>query len=242
MITPRELKDKKIALVSGANKGLGYEIARQLAAKGVHVLLTSRNAELGKKAAGVLKGQGLDVVFCPMDVDDAGSVRKAFEFVKKTYGRLDILVNNAGVMLEEDRKTPGLQIDAETVRKTFETNTLGHLVVSQTFIPLMVQNRYGRIVNVSSGMGALSDMDGGYLAYRVSKAALNAVTRVLASELKGTNVLVNTMCPGWCRTDMGGREATRSVEEGARTAVYLATLPDGSPSGRFFRDEREIAW
>jgi NAD(P)-dependent dehydrogenase (short-subunit alcohol dehydrogenase family) len=233
---------KKIALVSGANKGLGFEIAKQLAEKGVHVIMTARDPQRGAKAADELKKQGLDVEFLPMDVTDRGSVKKAWEQVNKEHGRLDILVNNAGIMLEPDHQVPALKADLDVVRQTFETNTLGHVFVSQVFIPLMQKNGYGRIVNVSSGMGTLDDMNGGYLGYRVSKTALNAVTRIFAEELKGSNVLINTMCPGWCKTDMGGKNATRTAAEGAQTAVYLAQLPDGGPSGRYFRDKKQIAW
>ena len=236
------MADKKIALVSGANKGLGFEISRQLAEKGIRVLMAARDKQRGEKAVTELAKQGLEVVFCEMDVTDPDSVKKALGFVSKDHGRLDILVNNAGVMTEKDQKEPGLKIDIDTVRRTFETNTLGHLVVTQTFVPLMMKNNYGRIVNMSSGLGTLDDMEGGYPAYRISKTALNALTKIFAAELQGTNILVNSMCPGWCRTDMGGRNATRSASDGAQTAVYLALLPDNGPTGRYFRDKKEIKW
>ncbi len=236
------MADKKIALVSGANKGLGFEVSRQLAEKGVRVLMGSRDKMKGEKAAEELRKKGLDVAFLELDVTNEASVKKAVESVTKSCGRLDILVNNAGIMTPKDQKEPGLKIDLDTVRETFETNTLGHLRVTQAFVPLMKKNNYGRIVMMSSGMGTLDDMKGGYLGYRVSKTALNAVTRVLAAELEGTNILVNTMCPGWCRTDMGGSNATRSAEKGAETAVFLSLLPDGDLSGAYFRDKKEIRW
>lgn len=231
---------QRTALVSGANKGLGFEISKQLAKKGVKVVVTARDPKKGEQAVRQLQKEGLDVLFCPMDVTSSKSIKKAKEFVEKELGGLDILVNNAGIFV--DQKAKGLDVDEETVRKTFETNTLGHLLVSQAFIPLMKKNGYGRIVNMSSGLGTLNEMESGYPGYRISKAALNAVTRILASELKGTNLLVNSMCPGWCRTDMGGSNADRSVEKGAETAVFLATLSDGGPTGKYFRDRKEISW
>jgi len=233
-------KTDKIALVSGAAKGLGFEISKQLARLGVTVVMTDRDETNGQKAAETLKNKNLDTVFFPMDVTDPESIRHAREFVEKEFGRLDTLINNAGIYI--DGKISGLEIDAETVLKTFKTNTLGHLLVSQAFIPLMKRNRYGRIVNMSSGLGTLDEMGKGYPSYRISKTALNAVTRILAAETKGAGILINSMCPGWCRTDMGGLLADRSPEKGAETAVYLATLPDNGPTGQCFRDKERIRW
>src|SRR3989338_6776006 len=233
-------KTDKIALVSGAAKGLGFEISKQLARLGVTVVMTDRDETNGQKAAETLKNKNLDTVFFPMDVTDPESIRHAREFVEKEFGRLDTLINNAGIYI--DGKISGLEIDAETVLKTFKTNTLGHLLVSQTFIPLMKKNRYGRIVNMASGLGTLDEMGKGYPSYRISKTALNAVTRILAAETKGTGILINSMCPGLCRTDMGGPFADRSPEKGAETAVYLATLPDNGPTGSYFHDKKQIRW
>ncbi len=233
-------KSHKIVLVSGAKKGLGFEISKQLARPGATVIMTDRDEPNSKKAVETLKNKGLDVVFFPMDITDLGSIRRAREFVEKEFGRLDVLINNAGIFIDD--KISGLEVDAETVLKTFKTNTLGHLLVSQSFIPLMKKNRYGRIVNMSSGLGTLDEMGGGYPSYRISKTALNAVTRILAAETKGTGILINSMCPGWCRTDMGGLLADRSPEKGAETAVYLATLPDNGPTGSYFRDKKQIRW
>src|SRR3990167_4453165 len=213
-------KPGKIALVSGAAKGLGFEISKQLARLGATVIMTDRDEAHGQKAAETLKNKNLHVVFFPMDITDLGSIRRAREFVEKEFGRLDTLINNAGIYI--DGKMSGLTVDAETVLETFKTNTLGHLLVSKAFIPLMKKNRYGRIVNMSSGLGTLDEMGKGYPSYRISKTALNAVTRILAAETKGTGILINSMCPGWCRTDMGGLLANRSPEKGAETAVYLA--------------------
>jgi NAD(P)-dependent dehydrogenase (short-subunit alcohol dehydrogenase family) len=149
-------------------------------------------------------------------------------------------VNNAGVLLESMKG--GLRVDLDTVRETKETNTYGPLLLCQTLIPLMRRNACGCVVNVSNGMGQLAGIGAGDLAYRTSKTALNAVTRVLAAERRGTNILVNSMCPGWVRTDMGGVGASRSVQQGADTVVWLATLPDGGPTGGFFRDRERIPW
>ncbi|MFH1978078.1 MAG: SDR family oxidoreductase [Candidatus Aenigmatarchaeota archaeon] len=228
----------KIALVTGANKGIGFEIVKQLAEKEITVILTARDETKGKKAIEKLKKK--NIIFCQLDVNDQKSIDKAFEFVEKKFGRLDILVNNAGVYLDE-KKTP-LNVDRETVRKTLETNTVGPLFMSQKFIPLMKKNKYGRIVNISSGAGQLSSMDDYYSAYAISKTALNAITRMLAAATKGTDILVNSVCPGWVRTDMGGSDAERDVEKGAETPVWLATLPVNGPTGKFFRDKEEIEW
>lgn len=204
------------------------------------VLLTARNETKGKGACDVLRKEGMRARFHPLDVDDPESIRRIREHVEKESGRLDILVNNAGVNLDGEKTAEN--VDFETVGRTIATNVYGPLLLCQAFLPLMRRHNYGRIVNVSSTMGSLTEMAGGYPAYRVSKAALNAVTRNLAHETMGTNIRVNSMCPGWVRTDMGGPEAERSVAEGADTAVWLATLPDGGPTGGFFRDRKKIPW
>jgi NAD(P)-dependent dehydrogenase (short-subunit alcohol dehydrogenase family) len=232
--------ERKIAVVTGANRGIGFEISRQLAQRGIYVILTSRDEAKGRAACQRLEGEGLDVAYHQLDVTDPASVRRLGDFVRDSYGRLDVLVNNAGILIDEQNSP--LNVDLDVVRRTMETNVYGPLSLCQALLPLMERHDYGRIVNVSSGMGQLSDMGGGYLAYRMSKTALNALTRILAAELQGTEVLVNSMCPGWVRTDMGGPSASRSVEEGADTAVWLATLPGGGPQGGFFRDRQPIPW
>ncbi len=226
----------RVAIVTGANRGIGYETCRQLAKKGVRVLLTSRDAAKGRAASVQL---GVD--FHPLDVTDPTSVSQLVEFVDRQCGRLDILVNNAGVFL--DRAQPSiLHASIDTLRHTLETNLYGALRLCQAFVPLMRRHNCGRILNVSSGMGQLSDMQGQYPAYRLSKTALNAVTRILAAELADTHITVNSVCPGWVRTDMGGESAPRSVQEGADTIVWLATLPENCPTGGFFRDRKPIPW
>lgn len=178
--------------------------------------------------------------FHQLDVTDTRSIDRFARFAEETLKRTDVLVNNAGVSLDDGYS--GFDVPLETLTVTLQTNLYGPLILSQRLIPLMKMNDYGRIVNLSSGMGQLTSMGGGYPAYRISKAALNALSAVLARELSETNILVNSMCPGWVRTDMGGSHAPRSVEEGADTAVWLATLPDGGPTGGFFRDRRRIPW
>ena len=234
------MASKKIAVVTGANRGIGFEICRQLARNGVKVILTSRDVRKGEVAVADLGGQGLDVAFHQLDVTDPASVSRLTANLKSDYGRLDILINNAGVMPEHGEAAGVFKADVDLVRQTLETNTLGALGVAQALIPLM--RGEGRVVNVSSGMGQLAEMNGGWPGYRFSKVALNALTRILADELEGTRIKVNSVCPGWVRTDMGGPSATRSVEQGAETPVWLALLPDDGPTGGFFRDKQPIPW
>ncbi len=229
----------KIAVVTGANKGIGFEICRQLARKEVKVILTARNEEKGNKAKEKLQNEGLDVVFCQMDVTSEESVQRAADYVMGNFGKLDILINNAGIGGDHDNLV--LQVNIDRIKEILDTNTFGPLRVCKAFTPIMRKNNHGRIVNISSNMGALSNMGSGATGYRISKAALNAVTRIVASELKDTNIVVNSMAPGWVRTDMGGPTASRSVEEGADTAVWLA-VTDNLPTGRFFQDRKEIKW
>jgi NAD(P)-dependent dehydrogenase (short-subunit alcohol dehydrogenase family) len=229
-----------IAVITGANRGIGLETARQLAQQGIHVVLTSRDPANGIAAAETLQSAGLTVTPHELDVTDATSIQALADFLATEFGGVDILVNNAGVYL--DNGIDGLAVPIDIVRQTLDINTIAPLHVSQALIPLMRQRGRGRIVNVSSGMGALMDMTGSSLAYRISKTGLNAMTRILADELSGTNILVNCVCPGWVKTSMGGTNAPRSVEKGADTIVWLATLPDGSPSGLFWRDREPIDW
>ena len=231
----------RIALVSGGNRGIGYEICRQLAKQGVAVVLTARDAAKGKAAAKTLAAEGLDVEFHRLDVTSCRSIRACVAAVAERRGRIDVLVNNAGVLIDP-RGSRFLDSKLDTYRDTLEANLFGPLQLAQAVVPLMKANRYGRIVNLSSGLGQLSDMGAGSPAYRVSKTALNALTRILAAEFKENNVLVNAMCPGWVKTGMGGEGATRTPEEAADTAVWLATLPDDGPTGGFFRDRKPIAW
>ena len=231
---------QRIALVTGANRGLGFEICRQLAGRGIHVILTSRDAERGRTAFAQLQAEAADVRYHQLDVTCSESIDRFNQFVEQEYGRLDILINNAGVMLADQGSF--FETNLDTIRATMETNVYGPLRLCQVFVPLMKHHNYGRIVNISSGMGQLSDMGGRYTAYRMSKTCLNVLTRTLAAEMKGTNTLINSMCPGWVRSDLGGAWAPRSVEQGADTAIWLATLPDDGPQGGFFRDRKAIPW
>ena len=231
----------RIALVTGGNRGIGFEVARQLAQHGLSVVLTARDASKGRAAAKALHDEGLSVEFHRLDVASCRSIRACVASVAARRGRIDVLVNNAGVMLDP-RGSRFLDSKLDVYRDTLETNLLGPLQLAQAVVPLMKANRYGRIVNFSSGLGQLSEMAAGTPAYRISKTALNALTRILAAEFHGSNVLVNSMCPGWVRTDMGGDGAPRTPEEGADTALWLATLPDDGPTGGFFRDRKPIAW
>ncbi len=227
----------RVALVSGGNRGIGLEIVRQLAGRGITVILGSRDEERGRAAAEGLSG---DVVVRQLDVTDEGSVARLASFVEDEFGRLDILVNNAGISNDDGQR--GMNADLDRVREALEANLFGAWRLCEMAIPLMQRGGYGRIVNVSSGMGALEDMGGGSPGYRVSKTALNALTRILASELRGSGILVNSVCPGWVQTDMGSPRAPRPVEEGADTPVWAATLPKGGPTGGFYRDRRPIPW
>ncbi len=234
----------RTALVSGANRGIGFEIVRQLARLGVLAVIGARDPKDGVAAAEKLQSEGLDVPVVALDVDREGSAAEAVAEVKRLYGRLDILVNNAAILIDEPGgfKASLFDLKAETVRRTMDTNLIGPIRLIQAAAPLMREQEYGRIVNLSSGAGQLAEMGSGYPAYRMSKTALNALTRIAAAELGGGNIKVNAMCPGWVRTEMGGANAERSPEEGADTAVWLATLPDDGPTGGFFRDRKPIAW
>ncbi|HYX77878.1 MAG TPA: SDR family oxidoreductase [Solirubrobacterales bacterium] len=227
-----------VVLVSGSNRGIGREVARQLAELGHHVVVTARDPAAAERAAEELADGGpLSVQAEQLDVADQVSVDRLGERLASEPGRLDVLVNNAGVYGDPTRAASASLDDAHL---TMETNLFGAWRLTQAMLPLLRRSKHPRIVNVSSGGGQLSEMNGGYPGYRFSKTALNALTRVLSQEEPG--ILVNSMCPGWVRTDMGGPAAPRSVEEGADTVVWLATLPDDGPTGGFFRDRKPIAW
>ncbi|HHW78248.1 MAG TPA: SDR family oxidoreductase [Xanthomonadaceae bacterium] len=238
---------KPVAVVTGANRGLGLETARQLAKRDIRVIVTSRNPSKGEAALEKLLAEELDVVFHVLDVASESSVAELGAFIHSRCGRVDILVNNAGVFLdghgaEDTGGASVLTASLETLTTTLKTNLYGPLLLAQELVPLMKQQHYGRIVNVSSGMGQLSEMEGKSPAYRISKTALNALTRILAAETQGYNILVNSVCPGWVRTDMGGSNAERTVEQGVSVIVWAATLPDDGPTGGFFRDGQPIPW
>jgi NAD(P)-dependent dehydrogenase (short-subunit alcohol dehydrogenase family) len=229
----------RVALVTGANRGIGLEVCRQLAERGYSAILGSRDRERGEVAAARLRSEGLDVSARQLDVADAASVDAAAEGIRRELGRLDAVVNNAAILYDTWQR--GVDADLEQVREAYATNVLGAWRVVQATLPLLRQSPSPRIVNVSSGAGALTDMGGGTPAYRTSKAALNALTRVLAAELRADRILVNAVCPGWVATDMGGAGG-RPVSEGAAGIVWAVDLPDDGPTSGFFRDRRPIDW
>jgi NAD(P)-dependent dehydrogenase (short-subunit alcohol dehydrogenase family) len=236
---PERKNAPRIALVTGGNRGLGFETARALAKRGHLVIVAARSIGKALAAVEALRRESLEVSNVTLDVSSDASVDALVARIEREFGRLDVLVNNAGAIFESKGATGTTQVGTEVMAQAFETNTLGAYRLTRRFLPWMNANGYGRVVNVSSGMGALSDMGGGYPAYRISKAALNALTRVFHAEARG-NVKVNSVCPGWVRTDMGGGGAERSVEEGSAGIVWAATLPDDGPSGGFFRDGKPI--
>lgn len=237
------MTNQPIAVVTGAYRGLGLETCRQLGARGYRVLLTARREDVGQAAADKLASDGHSVDFQELDVTDELSRVALRDRIKAQFGRLDVLVNNAGIFPDPppgDADASIFAADLDVVRRALETNTLAALRLCQLLIPLMVDR--GRVVNVSSGMGQLSDMNGCCPGYRLSKVALNAVTRILADELGQTEIKINSVCPGWVRTEMGGENAPLSVAQGAEGIVWAATLPNDGPSGGFFRHGEPIPW
>jgi NAD(P)-dependent dehydrogenase (short-subunit alcohol dehydrogenase family) len=231
-------KQQRIALVTGANKGIGFEVVRQLARKGFRVFLGARKAEVGRAAAEKLRSDG-NVTFIKIDISKIDSVRRAAEEFSRQSDRLDALVNNAGILLDDDKDV--LTISPETFETTLRTNTLGTLLVVQAFVPFLKKSDAPRIVNVSSGSGQLTGgADGWAPAYCISKTALNAITVQLAAALP--KFAINSVCPGWVRTDMGGANATRSIAEGAAGIVWLAADARQNETGKFWRDRKVIPW
>lgn len=233
------MREQRTALVTGANRGIGLEVCRQLAARGLRVILTARH-RAGAEAAAASLRDAADVVAATLDVADPRSVHALAADLSDRGLHVDVLVNNAAVLVGES--TGVLETTVDDLRATFETNLFGPVLVSQAFVPGMLARRYGRVVNVSSQAGQLLPMRTYAPAYSISKAALNAFTRQLAAATKGRNVLVNSADPGWVRTAMGGPSAPRSVEQGADTLVWLATLPAKGPTGGFFSDRKPIDW
>jgi NAD(P)-dependent dehydrogenase (short-subunit alcohol dehydrogenase family) len=237
-------KEKRIALVTGANKGIGFEVARDLARKGFHVFLGARNEKAGQAAVEKLHGEntarsGITATFIKIDISKPDSIRRAAEEFSRKSDRLDTLVNNAGILLDDDKDV--LMVAPETFETTLRTNTLGALLVSQAFVPFLKKSDAPRIVNVSSGGGQLAGgADGWAPAYCISKTALNGVTAQLATALP--KFAVNSVCPGWVQTDMGGANATRSVGEGATGIVWLAVDAPQNETGKFWRDRKVIPW
>lgn len=241
-------KGSPIAVVTGANRGIGFETARQLYRRGFHLVMTARDSKKGEAALRKLRddSQGMATAgklsFHTLDVAVEAQIVAFARDIAKLHGRLDVLVNNAGIFPEDGDLESVFTTQVETLETALRTNTFGPFLLMREFIPLMKRRGTGRVVNVSSGMGQLSEMAGGFPAYRLSKAGVNVMTRIFAAETAGTDILVNSVCPGWVKTDMGGEGADRSVEKGAETLVWLATLPKDGPTGGFFRDREPIEW
>jgi NAD(P)-dependent dehydrogenase (short-subunit alcohol dehydrogenase family) len=231
--------DRPVAVVTGANRGIGREVVRRLAAAGYVAVLGSRDEQRGTAAAAELGGEPAGVVACRLDVGDDASVRAAARWVQERLGRCDALVNNAAIDYDTDARATTADLDR--VRRAMETNLYGAWRTALAFLPLLRRSPHPRLVNVSSGGGSISQMSAGTPAYSVSKAALNALTRILAAELHGDGVLVNAVCPGWVQTDMGG-PGGRPVADGAASVTWAVMLGDDGPTGGFFRDGRPVAW
>jgi NAD(P)-dependent dehydrogenase (short-subunit alcohol dehydrogenase family) len=243
------MSSNQVALVTGANKGIGFETARQLAQQGITVLLGARDTERGNQAAKTLQAEGLDVQFIPLDVTDPATLTEAAAFIGKNYGKLDILVNNAGLGVFG---TPASEESLDLWRQTFEVNVFGLVAATQVFLPLIKRSSAGRIVHLSSILGSLalaSDPNspiggatGSGAAYGATKSAVNMYTVHLARELAGTNIKVNAAHPGWVKTDMGGEAAPMEIVEGAKTSVQLATIPNDGPTGGYFHLGDTLPW
>jgi NAD(P)-dependent dehydrogenase (short-subunit alcohol dehydrogenase family) len=241
---------KKVALISGANKGIGLETARQLGKLGITVLVGARDLAKGEKAAAELKKEGIDARAVKLDVDNPADYEPLAKMIEKDFGRLDILVNNAGIMIDSRKGNETSKTSQEVLRKTFDTNFFAVVGLTQALLPLLRKSKAGRIVNLSSILGSLTlhatkgsfIYDAKTFAYDSSKAALNSFTIHLAHELQGTNIKVNSAHPGWVKTEMGGEGAMLEIEEGAKTSVELATLPDDGPTGGYSHLGKTLPW
>lgn len=246
-MTNRDPFQGAIALITGANKGIGYEIAKGLGSRGIVVLLGARDAAKGQAAAVKLKGEGIDARFVPLDVTDPETIARAAQWIEDQFGRLDILINNAGIA-EWGAKPSEAHLGK--VREIYETNLFGPMAVTQAMLPLIRRSAHGRIVNVSSSLGSLSmASDPGSpisqflaLGYNTSKTALNSMTLQFANELRGTPIKVNAVCPGYCATDINNHSGPRTAAQGAIAPVRYATLDDDGPSGGVFDENGRVAW
>lgn len=235
-------KKKKVALVTGGNKGIGYEICRGLAKAGCTVILSGRDEGRVSTAVKRLRRSKLDVVGLTLEVTDPVSIAAAVRFVQRQYGRLQILVNNAAVFIDHPKNKTVETMDLETMRVSMDVNFFGPMRLIKAFLPIMIEQQYGRIVNVSSGMGQLNESGPNNGGYRISKTALNSLTRLVAVENDSHGIRCNAVSPGWVRTDMGGPDAERTPRKGAESVIKLALMGNESPNGGFFRDMEEIPW
>ena len=238
------MNQKPVAVVTGGNRGMGLATCQALAEKEFHVLLASRDLKSGKLAARALCRQSHSVEAVKLEMTSQSDIEALASYLRITHGRVDVLINNAGIMIDGGSNSPAdiCDADVEVIRKSLEVNTIAPMMLIKALLPLMQQAGYGRIVNISSGMGQLSDMGGQNPGYRISKTALNAVTAIFAAELDGRGIAINAVCPGWVRTDMGGSNAVLSPEQGVDTTVWLATLADADLSGGFYRQRQLIDW
>lgn len=231
----------KTALVTGANRGIGNEVARQLCQRGFAVFIGSRDMAAGRKAAEALCAEGYEAIFLHIDVNDPISIRQAGGTFSQKADHLDVLINNAAIL--EDHGEDIVHLNTEMLERAIKTNAIAPILVTQDFLCYLQKSTIGaRIINVSSDAGSLHTMHTYAPAYSISKTALNAVTRQFAGALEGQNIAVNAVCPGWVRTDMGGHQASRPVGKGAETIVWLATEAPQSETGKFWRDKKEIDW
>ena len=239
------MKDKKIALITGGNKGIGFECVRQLSQKNYITILGARNIERGLKAKSKLLGEGLEnIFFHQIDLERPEHFKSLFEEIDKHFGKLDVLINNAGIMEEKNQQLSGRQISVmetplSVIEQSFKVNILGTLELTRTLIPLISRSNRGRILNVSSKMGCLTEMNGGYPAYRTSKASLNALTRIFADESAQTNICVNSVCPGWTKTDMGGPGAHREVSDSSSKVLDIL---EKNETGKFYFNGKLSDW
>ncbi|ARU60375.1 short-chain dehydrogenase [Tumebacillus avium] len=233
-------QEKRVALVTGGNRGIGYELVKQLAVEGFQVILTSRDVAKGQEAAQKLKESGLEVEVVGMDVNDPESIRQAVRTVEERFGRVDVLINNAGVYLDEQETL--LTMEPALVERTMATNFFGPYHVLRSVVPLMEKHGYGRVINISSEWGSMREMsERGAGAYKVSKLALNGLTQLAAAEVRG-DIKINAVDPGWVRTEMGGPSAPRMPKEAAESILWLVTIGPEGPNGGFFRDGERIEW
>lgn len=229
----------KVALITGANRGMGLATSKKLAELGFKVIMLGRNeSELKKEVQSLVDKHYLAEAFM-CDVGSDNDINRLINYLSTKYESIDVLINNAGIYVEEGDI---FSADEKVMRKTFETNTIGPFNLMKGIIPMMLKQGHGRVVNVSSGLGSFEGASGNCASYCVSKVSLNMLTNLFAAETQGSDVKVNAICPGWVKTDMGGANATRTIEEGIYGIIWAATLDDNGPNGGFFRDGKAIAW
>ena len=231
------MQNKQNIVITGGNRGIGYGLLKILSDKH-NVIITVRDNKKGQSTIAELGHSKNEINYVVMDVDNSDSVMRAADYIKKIFNNVDLLINNAGILIKE-YQLPAIETSEDSILKTFNTNTLGVLRVCKSIVPLMVNG--GRIINISSGMGQLDEMDSGSTAYRISKTALNALTKILSNELLSMGIKVNTICPGWVKTDMGGENATLTIEE-STTKIVAFALRDNFPNGQFLRHGEIIPW